>query len=822
MTLNLVSLACADAVRQLGNHLWQSTLFAGVVALIALALRKHQARVRYWLWMAASAKFLIPLALLISLGSHLARRPSHSMQSQDGMVAAVDAMSQPFTDVAAFDAPDPPMVSAPTQPAVPRSPMALLPALLGVVWLCGCITVIGYWCVQWRRIAKVVEEAQPLLEGREVEALRRMEAKTRRHRRRIADLVVARDSMEPGLCGIARPVLLWPEGITPHFDDAHLEAILAHEVCHVRRRDNLTSVVHMLVEAIFWFHPLVWWMERRLVEERERACDESVLEVCGRPQVYAESLLKVCEFCVESPLACISGITGADLKRRIGQIMTASIARKLGLGARLALLTAGLVVVCVPILLGQMKGARVLAAVKASEQVAAGAISFAARVASPIEPEPATPPNSLIAPTTVREFQTSGVIELAQAAAPTDSDSLPMPRRRVLGMVLSVDPDGPAHSMMAPGTIVSPAPVYPCRGKGGGDTQGVVELNATVTSAGTVANIADVSGPQVLRQSAIDAVMQWQFKQPDDGKSVAGVTNIKFIYQLPSQLPGMPPVSGPAPPAEEAAAGVKQYGGNVTAPLQIYRVDPEYTDLARTDKVQGTVTVSLVVDEHGVPQHVKVVRGLGDGLDEKAVDAVKQDRFRPGRENDKPVPVFLYYKVDFALKETVTFIPAPIGSGSQNEYGVLKDGKFHHFLTNLELTIPDGYVFNGCGPSSGNGEQAYMSSQSQPGLAVWMRPVAEPLDGLRAGVRAKMVDKPSERDEGWKERPESVRELTFSGKPGISVVADYMLNGKSWVEYLIWINTGKTHTQFYGRAAVDQLAVLQKNVDTLAKTAVIP
>ena len=56
-----------------------------------------------------------------------------------------------------------------------------------------------------------------------------------------------------------------------------MEAILAHELMHVRRHDNLTAALHMLVEAVFWFHPLVWWMERRMVEERERACDEAVI-----------------------------------------------------------------------------------------------------------------------------------------------------------------------------------------------------------------------------------------------------------------------------------------------------------------------------------------------------------------------------------------------------------------------------------------------------------------------------------------------------------------------------------------------------------------
>ena len=62
--------------------------------------------------------------------------------------------------------------------------------------------------------------------------------------------------------------------------------------------------LHMLVEALFWFHPLVWWLGARLVDERERACDEEVLRLGSDPQIYAESILKICEFYLESPLLC--------------------------------------------------------------------------------------------------------------------------------------------------------------------------------------------------------------------------------------------------------------------------------------------------------------------------------------------------------------------------------------------------------------------------------------------------------------------------------------------------------------------------------------
>ena len=192
--------------------------------------------------------------------------------------------------------------------------------------------------------------AVPLRDGREVEALRRMERNAGLRKR--IEIFLSRASLEPGIFGIARPILVWPEGISARLDDAHVEAILAHEVGHVRRRDNLFATVHMLVEAIFWFHPLVWFLGTRLVEEREVACDEEVLELGSERQVYAESILKICEFCVSSPLACVSGVTGADLKKRIVRIMTDGAGRKLSFTKKLMLSGAALAAIALPVAFG--------------------------------------------------------------------------------------------------------------------------------------------------------------------------------------------------------------------------------------------------------------------------------------------------------------------------------------------------------------------------------------------------------------------------------------------------------------------------------------
>ena len=70
-------------------------------------------------------------------------------------------------------------------------------------------------------------------------------------------------TFEPGVVGIWRPVLLLPEGLADRLTSAQLNALIAHERYHIRSHDNLAAAVHMLVEALFWFHPLVWWIERR-------------------------------------------------------------------------------------------------------------------------------------------------------------------------------------------------------------------------------------------------------------------------------------------------------------------------------------------------------------------------------------------------------------------------------------------------------------------------------------------------------------------------------------------------------------------------------
>jgi len=95
--------------------------------------------------------------------------------------------------------------------------------------------------------------------------------------------------------------------------------------------------------------------------------------------------------------------------------------------------------------------------------------------------------------------------------------------------------------------------------------------------------------------------------------------------------------------------GAYSIGGDVSAPRLIYQVDPEFSEEARKAKFQGEVLVALVVDASGRPTQVHVIRPVGMGLDEKAVEAVRQYKFAPAKKGGNPVPVMLNVAVNFQI-----------------------------------------------------------------------------------------------------------------------------------------------------------------------------
>ena len=336
-------------IAELENHLWQSTLFSCVVGLVTLLLRRNRAALRHGLWLAASVKFLVPFSLLAGIAGHLEwREPPTAVRPQ---LSVAEQISQPF----ATAPPAPLLVTVPT--ARDR-----LPAILFGLWLCGFAAQGLAWWQRWRRVRAALRVASPLNLGLPIPA------------------VCTPSRLEPGVFGIFRPVLMLPKGVEEQLTVAQFESVLAHELCHARRRDNFAAAIHMLVEALFWFHPLVWWIEARLVEERERACDEEVLSASVRPQDYAEGIVAVCRYCLKSPLVCVSGVTGSNLKRRVESIMMNRSTHRLSIGGRLLLAAAGFTAVVLPLAVGAFQFPPVRA------QQPAGPLEFDAVSVKPSDP----------------------------------------------------------------------------------------------------------------------------------------------------------------------------------------------------------------------------------------------------------------------------------------------------------------------------------------------------------------------------------------------------------------------------------------------------
>ena len=307
----------------IANHLWQSTLFAAAAGLLVVAFRRYGPQVRYGLWLAASAKFLVPFSILSTAGSWFGRRAELPIAAPVSFT--IQQVNEPFT----VD-----LLPSPASANAATHPIEWVSMAVWGIWVFGSLCIVIRWVRGMRQIRTALHDASPLEPAAE------------------APVMVSAAILEPSVVGVFRPVLLLPEGIDAHLTPLQLKSVLLHEIAHVRRRDNLTGLIHSAVEVLFWFHPLVWWMGARLSDERERACDEEVLRSGIDAEAYADGILRVCELYLKSPLPFVTGVTGSNLKKRIETIMIRRIAPRLNFARKTVLAVAGFVALASPFAIG--------------------------------------------------------------------------------------------------------------------------------------------------------------------------------------------------------------------------------------------------------------------------------------------------------------------------------------------------------------------------------------------------------------------------------------------------------------------------------------
>jgi len=128
--------------------------------------------------------------------------------------------------------------------------------------------------------------------------------------------------------------------------------------------------------------------------------------------------------------------------------------------------------------------------------------------------------------------------------------------------------------------------------------------------------------------------------------STAGLLLIAILLTAVTSPPAQMQPQSETP---QQVGEVRRVVGGVSAPVAIYKIEPVYTEEARKAKFQGAVGLSITVDERGLPRNFKVVKPMGVGLDEKAIEAVQQWRFKPAQLNGKPVAVLAAVEVNFRL-----------------------------------------------------------------------------------------------------------------------------------------------------------------------------
>ncbi len=301
----------------LGNHLWQATLFGLAALLVTAFLKTSRSQTRYLILLVALLKFAVPSMLFVAGVGWLGFQPA--------VLAPVDGTPESSAGTAtelALRIATPLPSTPPPQTIKTGAPHAHSEIYCGlsIFWLLGFASFVAAWAKRRVAVLSEVRQAEVLRDGPLSDAVVEVSRQLGVGQR--VRVGISSHSAQPGVWGIRRPIVILPGGITSRLTRGELRSLLTHELAHVKRYDNLVSYFQMLVRSFFWFHPLVWCIDRRLLTEREAACDESVIRRGEAAEDYVAGLLKACRLSVTAPVAGLSRITESNLKTRVERIMS--------------------------------------------------------------------------------------------------------------------------------------------------------------------------------------------------------------------------------------------------------------------------------------------------------------------------------------------------------------------------------------------------------------------------------------------------------------------------------------------------------------------
>ncbi|QDU42361.1 Regulatory protein BlaR1 [Symmachiella dynata] len=299
------------------HSVWLLAIVAAIVAAELFALRRHTAAVRYLaatIGLAVMALVPVTVYFNMTLDSPITSQVGNEF-NRSGNIAVLDTepmtASPPAIFIAAGNG------GAAVSPSLATQFRPLLPGAV-FLWACGVGLLSLRLIVMWRFVQRLrVRQTTPVSDAARAAFERvchRMGLK------RPVELLQSALVSVPTVVGYLRPVILLPASSLMGLDSRELEAILAHELAHVRRHDNLVNILQSIVEILLFFHPAVWWLSRRIRIERENCCDDMAVGIVGNQVAYARVLARIAEL-GSQPVGLAASANGGDLLARVRRLL---------------------------------------------------------------------------------------------------------------------------------------------------------------------------------------------------------------------------------------------------------------------------------------------------------------------------------------------------------------------------------------------------------------------------------------------------------------------------------------------------------------------
>ena len=624
----------------LANHLWQATLFSALCILAVLLLKEGPSRTRHMIWLIAGLKFAIPSAMVVFLmecaGLHLAGWSHSPLDGANGLAS-----------VGQFTAP----VYQWSDSAVSASASSGHNELycgLTLAWLSGVAILLALWVSRRLQFSRSVRAGRGLISWRETNALHR--ALGLLGVAGDVDLIVSSGVSEPGVWRVFRPTIVLPVGMADDLSDPELETVLLHELIHIARRDNLIGNLHMMVCCTLWFHPLTWIIDAKLLNERERACDEAVIKLAGGSDAYASSLLKVLRFCLGWKVAGVSQAAGSNLRKRVEIIMSNYKERKLSISHRVVVGTVAALVVAFTIAVGFVS----------RDQAAAQ--ENLPQVNSRQEGTPQLAEGTATTPNNHRGEVTEAAITVQ--SSDTRPESI-IQYRNAEGSPVAITGASAKFFKLEKLNTAAPTRRYfvnPNLSLVNNSDQRLTELGVEYDNADGEPEFYYVErlSTMIEPHSSFTLNNRSALSHSEPALLVARVIGVRFEGgrswgEVPADI--TPPPAPPPAPGEttaEAASralsrvpAIHKSGGGFQTSV-ITRVQPTYPPLAKAAQVSGAVEVEVLVDEDGNVAYARALSGH-DLLKSSAVDAARGWKFSPTLLNGNAVQVIGTITMNFSL-----------------------------------------------------------------------------------------------------------------------------------------------------------------------------